>query len=148
MADVKKAAVAAKPVAKAVAATKAAETKEVKAEVKKETVKKETAKKAAPAKKAEPAKKETAKKAPAKKAAATTAKKAPAKKAEVKANISVQFDGKEYKTEDFVKIAKDVWQYDLGKKVADFKTVDLYVKPEENAVYYVINGEVTGSFAI
>ena len=74
--------------------------------------------------------------------------KAPAKKAEVKANISVQFDGKEYKTEEFVKIAKDVWQYDLGNKVADFKTVDLYVKPEESAVYYVINGDVTGSFAI
>ena len=129
MADVKKAAVAAKPVAKAVAATKAAEVKEVKAEVKKET-----------------AKKETAKKAPAKKA--TTAKKAPAKKAEVKASVSLQFDGKEYKTEDFVKIAKDVWQYDLGKKVADFKAVELYVKPEESAVYYVINGEVTGSFAI
>ena len=92
-------------------------------------------------------KKETAKKAPAKKAA-TTAKKAPAKKAEVKATVSLQFDGKEYKTEDFVKIAKDVWQYDLGKKVADFKTVELYVKPEESAVYYVINGEVTGSFAI
>lgn len=145
MADVKKAAVAAKPVAKAVAATKAAETKEVKAEVKKEAVKKAPAKKA-PAKK-ETVKKETAKKAPAKKAATTT-KKAPAKKAEVKANISVQFDGKEYKTEDFVKIAKDVWQYDLGKKVADFKTVDLYVKPEEAAVYYVINGDVTGSFAI
>ncbi len=126
MADVKKAAATAKPVAKAVAATKAAETKEVKAEVKKETVKK----------------------APAKKAATTTAKKAPAKKAEVKANISVQFDGKEYKAEDFVKIAKDVWQYDLGNKVADFKTVDLYVKPEESAVYYVINGDVTGSFAI
>lgn len=149
MADVKKAAVAAKPVAKAVAATKAVETKEtkeVKAEVKKETAKKAPAKKAAPAKK-ETVKKETAKKAPAKKAATTT-KKAPAKKAEVKANISVQFSGKEYKTEDFVKIAKDVWQYDLGKKVADFKTVDLYVKPEEAAVYYVINGDVTGSFAI
>ena len=113
MADVKKAAATAKPVAKAVAATKAAETKEVKAEVKKET-----------------------------------AKKAPAKKAEVKASISVQFDGKEYKSEDFVKIAKDVWQYDLGKKVADFKSVELYVKPEESAVYYVINGDVTGSFAI
>ncbi len=147
MADVKKAAATAKPVAKAVAATKAAETKEVKAEVKKETVKKAPAKKAAPAKK-ETAKKETVKKAPAKKAATTTAKKAPAKKAEVKANISVQFDGKEYKAEDFVKIAKDVWQYDLGNKVADFKTVDLYVKPEESAVYYVINGDVTGSFAI
>ncbi len=144
MADVKKAAVAAKPVAKAVAATKAVETKEtkeVKAEAKKAPAKKETVKK-------ETVKKAPAKKAPAKKAAATTKKAAPAKKAEVKANISVQFSGKEYKTEDFVKIAKDVWQYDLGKKVADFKTVDLYVKPEESAVYYVINGEITGNFAI
>ncbi len=141
MADVKKAVATAKPVAKAVAATKPVEAKaEVKAEAKKETVKKEAVKKA-PAKK-ETVKKETAKKAPVKKAAA------PAKKEEVKANVSLQFDGKEYKTEDFVKIAKDVWQYDLGKKVADFKTVDLYVKPEENAVYYVINGNVTGCFAI
>lgn len=144
MADVKKAVATAKPVAKAVAATKPVEAKEAKAEVKaeakKETVKKEAVKKA-PAKK-ETVKKETAKKAPVKKAAA------PAKKEEVKANVSLQFDGKEYKTEDFVKIAKDVWQYDLGKKVADFKTVDLYVKPEENAVYYVINGNVTGCFAI
>ena len=151
MADVKKAAATAKPVAKAVAATKVAETKEVKAEVKKAPAKKAaTTAKKAPAKKAEPkaeVKKETVKKAPAKKAA-TTAKKAPAKKAEVKSSVSVQFDGKEYKTEDFVKIAKDVWQYDLGNKVADFKSVELYVKPEESAVYYVINGDVTGSFAI
>ena len=28
------------------------------------------------------------------------------------------------------------------------KTVELYVKPEESSVYYVINGDVTGSFAI
>ena len=149
MADVKKAAATAKPVAKAVAATKVAETKEVKevkAEVKKETAKKAPAKKAEPAKK-ETVKKETAKKAPAKKAA-TTAKKAPAKKAEVKANISVQFDGKEYKAEDLIKIAKDVWKYDLGKKAADFKSLELYVKPEESRAYYVINGETTGSFAI
>ena len=104
-------------------------------------------------KKAAVAAKPVAKTVAATKAVETTevkaeAKKETAKKAEVKANISVQFSGKEYKTEDFVKIAKDVWQYDLGKKVADFKTVDLYVKPEENAVYYVINGEVTGNFAI
>ncbi len=149
MADVKKAAAAAKPVAKAVAATKTVEVKtevEAKKEETKAPVKKATAKKAEP-KKAEPKK---VAKAPAKKATATktAAKKAPAKKAEVAASISVQFAGKEYKTEDFVKIAKDVWQYDLGKKVADFKSVELYVKPEESAVYYVINGEVTGNFAI
>ena len=51
-------------------------------------------------------------------------------------------------TEKLVEIAKDVWVYDLGKDVNDFKTVELYVKPEESAVYYVVNAEVTGCFAI
>lgn len=31
-----------------------------------------------------------------------------------------------------------------GKKVGDIKTMTLYVKPEENAVYYVINDTETG----
>lgn len=31
-----------------------------------------------------------------------------------------------------------------GKKVADIKTMALYVKPEENSVYYVINGDSAG----
>lgn len=149
MADVKVAATA-KPVAKAVAAAKpvAAAKAEVKAtETKAATAKKAPAKKE-PAKK-EPAKKETAakkeaveKKAPAKKAATTAAK------AETKAVVNLQFSGKSYTTEDLVKIAKDVWKYDLKKKVSDFKTVELYVKPEESQVYYVINEEVTGSFGI
>lgn len=81
------------------------------------------------------------------KKAATAAKKATAKK-EVKASINVQFGGKSYNAEELVKIAKDVWKYDLKKKVGDFKTVELYVKPEENQCYYVINGEVTGNFFI
>ena len=142
MADVKKAIAAAKPAAKPVAATKEMKT-EVKAEVKAEAAKAPAAKKETAKK--ETVKKETAKKAPAKKAEA----KAPAaKKAEVKALVHVQFSGKEYKVEDFVNIAKDVWKYDLGKKPADFKSVELYVKPEENKVYYIINGEVTGNFNI
>ena len=95
----------------------------------KDEVKKEVAKKETPAKKA-------------------PAKKAPAKKAETKAVVHLQFDGKSYTNDDLIKIAKDVWKYDLGKKVSDFKSVELYVKPEEFRAYYVINGEVTGSFAI
>ena len=71
-----------------------------------------------------------------------------AAKAEAKEIVTVQFAGKSYSTEDLVKIAKDVWKYDLGKNEADFKDVELYVKPEESSVYYVINGDVTGSFAI
>lgn len=125
--------------------TPAAEVKtEVKAEVKevkKETAKKETAKKAT-------AKKETAKKASAKKETKTAATKTAAKKAAVKAEMQIQFAGKSYTQEDLVKIAQDVWQYDLNQKVSDLTSVELYVKPEEQAVYYVMNKEFTGSFAI
>ena len=107
---------------------KAEEKAPVKAEVKKPAAKKETAKK------------ETAKKAPAKKPAA--------KKAELKSEISVQFGGKSYSQEDLLKIAKDVWKYDLKQKAADLTSIELYVKPEENMVYYVMNKEITGSFYI
>ena len=34
-----------------------------------------------------------------------------------------------------------------GGKVGDIKSVDLYIKPEESAVYYVINKTETGSVA-
>ena len=126
---------------------------EKKAPAKKETVKK------APVKKA-PAKKTAEKPAAEKTAAAAkpAAKKAPVKKAAAKTEtmetiaskevVTVQFAGKSYSTEDLVKIAKDVWKYDLGREEADFREVELYVKPEESSVYYVINGDVTGSFAI
>ena len=133
-----------------------------KAAAKKETAKKETAKKETIKK---PATRKTAVKAeaavetaaaetaPAAKAAEAKPAKAPAKRAakksaEVKGNVTVQFSGKSYSTEELVKIAKDVWKYDLGKDEADFKSVELYVKPEESSVYYVVNGDVTGSFNI
>ena len=141
MAETKK--VTVKPAAKAVA--KKEEVKETKVEAAKEV-------KAAPAKKVaekkETVKKEVAKKAPAKKETVKKETKAATKKAEVKADVQIQFSGKAYTTDELVKIAKDVWKYDLGKKEADFKTVELYVKPEESLTYYVINGEVSGSFAI
>ena len=99
--------------------------------------------------------KPAAKKTAAKKtttAKATAEKKAPAKRATkaaaVKTEVSVQFAGKEYTTERLVEIAKDVWQYDLGNAPEEFKSVELYVKPEESAVYYVINGTTSGSFGI
>ena len=98
--------------------------------------------KAAAAVEAAPAAKEE------KKPAKAPAKRGPRKAAEAKSNVTVQFAGKSYSTEDLVKIAKDVWKYDLGRDEADFKSVELYVKPEESSVYYVVNGDVTGSFNI
>ena len=106
---------------------------EVKETAKVETVKKEAVKK-------ETVKKETAKKAPAKKAAA--------KKTELKSQLHIQFEGKSYSQDDLMKMAKDVWKYDLKQKVGELASVELYVKPEENMVYYVMNKEFTGSFYI
>ena len=147
MADVKAKAVA-KPVAKTEAAkavetktAKLAETKEVAAKVEVKTEKKAEPKKTAAK---APAKKEAAAKAPAKKATATKKE----TKAEVKAGITLEFDEKSYTTEKLVEIAKDVWVYDLGKDLKDFRTVELYVKPAESTVYYVVNEEVTGCFGI
>lgn len=115
----------------------------VKAEVKAEPAKAEA--KAAPAKSEAKAPAKAAKKPAAKKAAA---KKPAAKATDVKVSVNVQFGGKSYTTEDLVKIAKDVWKYDLKQKAADFKSVELYVKPEDGMTYYVINGKEAGSFYI
>jgi len=76
------------------------------------------------------------------------AKKTTAKKAELKSSLCVQFDNKSYSQDDLVKIAKDVWKYDLKQKVGDLTSVELYVKPEESLVYYVMNDAYTGSFSI
>lgn len=115
--------------------TTAPKTEEKKAEIKKDEVV------AAPTKVEE----KTQKAAPEKKA---PVKKATAKKAEVKSSLYVQFAGKSYAQEDFMKMAKDVWKYDLKQKASALESVDLYVKPEENMVYYVMNKEFTGSFYI
>lgn len=112
-------------------AKKVAPKKETKAVAEKKEVKAEEAPAAE--------KKAPAKKAPAKKAAA---------KKEMKSVIAVQFAGKSYTQEDLMKIAKDVWRYDLKMKAADLVSVELYVKPEESMVYYVFNGTECGSFAI
>lgn len=139
---------AAKAVTATVADTKtdevktAKETPAAKAEAVEETKRttKKSAAEKAPAKK--PGRKPAAeKKAPVKKEAAVN-------KAEVKEVLHIQFSGKSYATEDLVKIAKDVWKFDLNHDEKDFKTVELYVKPEESVVYYVINGDITGSFNI
>lgn len=153
MEEVKKA--TAKVVAKAAPAAKAAEEKkpEVKAAA---PVKEAEVKKAAPAAKAEkkaPAKKAPAAKTAEKKAAApaakTAEKKAPVKKAaKVEETVNFQFSGKSYTPDDLMKIFKDVWKYDMNGREEDIKNVELYVKPEENTTYFVVNGSITGSFFI
>lgn len=112
-----------------------------------ETEKKETVKSEAATTKKTVEKKTTE----AKKAAEKTTgrgRKTAAKKAELKSDLYLQFGGNSYTQDELVKIAKDVWKYDLKQKVGDLESIELYVKPEEHAVYYVMNKDFTGSFYI
>ena len=79
--------------------------------------------------------------------------KAPAKttttrKTAVKETVYLQYLGKEINKDDLVKQVKDIWTNELKNKAGDLKSVTLYLKPEENMAYYVINDDVTGSIAL
>ena len=112
-----------------------------KAEVKAEAVKTE-------APKAE--KKEAVKAAPKKRGPKPKAEKADAKKAEKKEtvqNVYVQFMGKEILTADLVAQATEKWVA-LGHRASSIKELNLYVKPEDSAAYYVINGKESGKLEL
>ena len=83
-------------------------------------------------------KKPAAKKPAAKKPAA---KKPAAKKpAAPESKVVVQFGGSEVKTDQLVEKAK------IASEVKSIKKVDVYVKPEVNKVYYVVNVDTFGDF--
>ena len=84
-------------------------------------------------------KKAPVKRAAAKKAAASTAA---VKKAEAKETVYIQFAGAEYNLDEIRANVKKAWMDETGKKESDIKDVQIYVKPEEHAVYYVVNQEV------
>lgn len=73
------------------------------------------------------------------------AKKAATKK-EIKVKAFVEYYGKQVEEKEMIARVKKAWTK-TGKKVGDIKTMELYIKPEEAAVYYVINGTETGAVA-
>lgn len=119
---------------------------------KKDTVTKNTGTVTTSSVKAEPVKSSTQekavempkeeKKAPVKK---QTVKK-PAAKKEIKVKAVVEYYGKQVEEKDMIARVKKAWTKS-GRKVGDIKSMDLYIKPEEAAVYYVINGTETGAVA-
>ena len=119
---------------------KAEEVKEVAAK----TTAKTTAKKTA-------AKKETAKaetKTTAKKE--TTAKKTTAKKetakTTVESNVFIQTSYCEIVANDVIEKALNAYKEEGNKTKA--KNINVYIKPEENAAYYVINDKIAGKVDI
>ncbi len=89
-------------------------------------------------------KKSAVKKAAEKKPAA----KKPSAKAEVKTEMFLQFDGKEFTEKEIFQKVKEVWTKVLKNKVGDMKDVKIYLKPEESAAYYVINDDTSGKIEL
>ena len=106
--------------------------------------KKTTTKKEAAPKKETTAKKATTKKETVKKE--TTVKKTASKK-EIKVNAIVEHYGRQISEQDIIANVKRAWT-NSGKNEKDIKSIELYIKPEENAVYYVVNGTETGAVGL
>ena len=65
----------------------------------------------------------------------------------MKSNVYVEFYGEQVSQTDIIEEAKKLWK-DSGKKPADLKSLQLYIKPEDDRVYYVFNDDISGSFSI
>ena len=58
-------------------------------------------------------------------------------------NIVVQYQNSDRTTEDILKrIKEDALSH--GVSESDFQKIDVYIKPEEHKVFYVVNGNVNG----
>ncbi len=56
----------------------------------------------------------------------------------MKETFVLQFGGRETNGKDLKEAVKNIYTGE-GHKVSDMKKVDLYVQPEVNKVYYVVN---------
>ena len=126
------------------------ESKTEKKEAVKEPAKESAAKpaeKAAPKKPAAPAKKAEApvKEKPAKAAPKAEKKEAPVQVPSVQEEIHMEYAGRSYDMDTLVAKAVQVWTSVYKRSRRELWSVELYVKPEENKAYYVLNKRKNGS---
>ena len=84
-------------------------------------------------------------------AAKTGAKKTAARRSSsrgYKSEVIIQRSDFEVTSSGLVDEVKEIWTKQMGNLVRDLKDVKVYVNTEEAMAYYVINGEVNGSFAL
>jgi len=91
--------------------------------------------------------KKTTKAASTKKASTAEAPKTASKKS-LEVKVILQYGEKSISYDTFIQNAKNVWEFNLGKKPADLKKLDLYIKPEEGKVYFVANDTEESNFDI
>ena len=65
----------------------------------------------------------------------------------MKENVYVEFYGEQVNQAEIIAEAKKIWT-DSGKKASELKRLEVYIKPEDDRVYYVFNNDISGSFPI
>lgn len=73
----------------------------------------------------------------------------PEEKAEKSTSINVyyQFNGIEITEQEITQRIKDNWT-NAGHKISEIKELNMYIKPEDKKVYYLINGSEQGSIEL
>lgn len=68
----------------------------------------------------------------------------------MKSTFNVEFGANQIESKTVIANAKKIWvdEGNKNRKVKDLLKLDLYVKPEENAVYYVFNDDESGNFPL
>lgn len=65
---------------------------------------------------------------------------------EPKTNIFIEYEGRSILAKDV--LARSIKAYKKFHRGVEIKRVELYIKPEENAAYYVINGDMSPSYKV
>lgn len=60
----------------------------------------------------------------------------------------VQYGDKEVNMKELLNRIEEIWTKDWSNKAEDMKSVKVYLKIEDNAAYFVINEDITGSFGL
>ena len=61
----------------------------------------------------------------------------------MKTSMYIEYQGLQVEEKEIIAKVKELWVNE-GNKIKDIKELKLYIKPEEAAVYYVINEETSG----
>ena len=67
--------------------------------------------------------------------------------AKINQQMILQFNGREFDLGAVETNVKKSWK-DSGRKLSEIVDLDIYVKPEEAAVYYVVNKETDGKIEL
>ena len=61
----------------------------------------------------------------------------------MKKEITIEYGDKKITESDIVAAVKEIWK-SQGNRIADIAKLELFIKPEENAAYYVVIEEMQG----